>query len=72
MAAKKKTVTPLTLLNPKAYSKDEQMMIDRWRLCRECPELLVGSMCSKCGCFMKAKVKLKDASCPIGKWEAEK
>ncbi len=24
--------------------------------------------CGKCGCFMPAKVKLKDAKCPVGKW----
>jgi hypothetical protein len=47
------------------------MMIDRWRLCRDCPELKAGSVCGKCGCFMKAKVKLSAAVCPIGAWGAE-
>jgi hypothetical protein len=61
----------LDLLRPSAYSKDQQMMIDRWRLCRDCPELKAGSVCGKCGCFMKAKVKLSAAVCPIGAWGAE-
>jgi len=26
--------------------------------------------CSKCGCYMKAKTKLKESKCPLGKWEA--
>jgi hypothetical protein len=60
-------VTPIDLLKPSAYSKDEQQMIDRWRICRGCPELHAG-ICGKCGCVMKLKVKLKDATCPIGKW----
>lgn len=62
--------TPLDLLNPKNYSKDEQMMIDRWRICRKCPDLKAG-ICSHCGCFMKAKVKLSAAECPVGKWGPE-
>jgi hypothetical protein len=60
-------VTPIDLLKPSAYSKDEQQMIDRWRICRECPELHAG-ICGQCGCVMKLKVKLKDATCPLGKW----
>lgn len=68
--ARVKKVTPLTLLNPKAYSSDEQMMVDRWRQCRSCPDIRHG-ICSHCGCFMKAKVKLRAASCPLGKWLAE-
>ena len=64
-------VTPLTLLNPKSYSKDEQMMLDRWKTCRECPQLDATFRCKECGCFMKAKVKLSNASCPLGKWDKE-
>ena len=26
--------------------------------------------CKECGCFMNRKTWLKDASCPIGKWDA--
>lgn len=62
-------VTPLTLLNPAAYSKDQQQAIDRWRVCRECPELKAGR-CQQCGCVMKLKVRLTEATCDLGKWEA--
>jgi hypothetical protein len=61
---------PVDLLFPSRYSKDEQMMLDRWRACRECPELHAG-VCGKCGCVMKLKVRLSTASCPIGMWGAE-
>lgn len=69
--SKAKKVTPVTLLNPKAYSKDEQLMIDRWRICRSCPLLDSTFRCRECKCFMKAKVKLSDATCPVGKWGAQ-
>lgn len=62
--------TPLDLLKPSNYSKDEQMMIDRWRICRECPDLVAG-ICKNCGCVMKAKVKLSAAECPKGLWGPE-
>ena len=39
--------------------------------CRGCEHLLPKiNVCRKCGCFMPAKVRLKWASCPIGKWAA--
>jgi hypothetical protein len=28
--------------------------------------------CKKCGCAILGKTLLKGASCPIGKWDAEK
>ena len=61
---------PVDLLFPSRYTKDEQMMLDRWRACRECPELHAG-VCGKCGCVMKLKVRLSTAVCPIGTWGAE-
>lgn len=64
-------VTPLSLLNPKAYTKDEQMMLARWRTCRDCDRLDATYRCRECGCFMKAKVKLSAAECPLGKWNKE-
>jgi len=64
-------VTPLTLLNVKAYSRDQQTMVDRWRVCRGCDQLDALFRCRECGCFMKAKVKLSQAECPLGKWKKE-
>ena len=41
----------------------------RMLICEECPELIpVTKQCKQCGCFMKMKVRLEKASCPIGKW----
>ena len=39
----------------------------RFNLCKHCPKLQ-GERCEACGCFIRAKVKLKVSKCPISKW----
>jgi hypothetical protein len=61
-------VKPWDMINgaPRA-SKEETAR--RFAICQECPEIVeLTSTCKKCGCFMYAKTKLKDATCPLGKW----
>ncbi len=44
----------------------------RWNICLECPYLIPSvKMCKQCGCVMKFKTKLRQASCPISKWLPE-
>ena len=41
----------------------------RYATCMRCPELIkLTKQCKKCGCFMAAKVKVGEASCPADKW----
>jgi len=41
----------------------------RYTICKECPHLRkITKTCTKCNCFMPLKTKLKEVSCPIGKW----
>jgi len=40
----------------------------RFDICKDCPFLKDSNKCRKCGCFMNIKVKVKGATCPIGKW----
>ena len=47
---------------------DAEVLKMRWDLCTGCEFLTDTNKCEKCGCFMKVKHKLKQASCPIGKW----
>jgi len=48
--------------------KDEEVG-KRIEHCKNCEHLVAKiNICKKCGCFMPAKVRLKWASCPIGKW----
>lgn len=60
-------VTPLDLLNPKNYGTKD-MATKRLSICLECPQLTKTKRCSECGCFMVAKTKLTNATCPLGKW----
>lgn len=40
----------------------------RMSICHDCKHLTVTKQCTKCGCFMELKTKLKNAYCPIYKW----
>jgi len=41
----------------------------RLEICRPCENLFKPTFsCKKCGCFMKIKTKLEEATCPEGKW----
>jgi hypothetical protein len=66
---KKKDVKVWDLLNPSMNRSSEETREFRLSVCRGCerfePKL---ERCLECGCFMKLKVTLEDASCPIGKW----
>ena len=48
-----------------AATDDE--MSKRRSLCESCPKMDFG-VCTDCGCFLAAKVKLKSEKCPEGKW----
>lgn len=59
---------PWDALNKTNYS-DEDTARKRMEICNQCPRLMtVTKQCKECGCFMVLKTKLKEASCPIGKW----
>ena len=49
---------------------DEKSTVEaRWKKCLDCTFLTKATnRCRKCGCFIKLKVKLKQAKCPIGIW----
>ena len=57
------------IVNPnKEHSTDEEASA-RLEICGKCPSLLpITHQCKECGCFMKIKVKLAEATCPLGKW----
>jgi len=57
------------LFDTKQPRSDKELIEYRLDICKQCPWLdkrLV--KCRKCGCFMKLKSTLKQASCPIDKW----
>lgn len=57
------------LFNPNKEKSPEELADARFEICLGCEHLIqLTKTCKKCGCFMQAKTKLKEASCPIGKW----
>ena len=62
-------VTPFHLLNNKNYTT-EDIRSYRYKTCLDCEKLFKPSRtCRECGCFMAIKTWIKDAYCPLGKWD---
>jgi hypothetical protein len=60
---------PWDVVNPNIEKTTDEEAERRFSICRECPSLLsVTNQCRECGCFMKLKVKIKEAVCPLEKW----
>jgi hypothetical protein len=65
-----KPVRPWDLFNKKMDRVDSDTYDKRIETCKSCPELIkLTFQCKKCGCFMKEKTKLANASCPLNKWD---
>jgi len=63
------TTRPWDLSNQNKERSTETDANKRYAICEACPSLLkVTHQCKECGCFMKLKVKLQQAVCPLGKW----
>ena len=61
-------VSPLDFINPNTEYIDDTVADSRLSVCSSCDNYRITKQCSKCGCFMPAKVKLKFATCPEGLW----
>lgn len=62
-------VKPWDLLNPNEPRALSELAQKRLSICEQCPFFRPTSKtCKKCGCFMKLKVTLDNAYCPINKW----
>lgn len=60
---------PWDMLNPNIPHVTDEEAESRYKTCLDCDRLLpVTHQCKECGCFMRMKVKLKSATCPLGKW----
>jgi hypothetical protein len=65
---KSRDVKPWDLANKKNYIEESEAK-KRFDICLSCDRLIqMTKQCRECGCFMNMKAKLKEASCPIGKW----
>ena len=42
---------------------------NRYDICKSCEHFnMEMKICNQCGCFMKIKVKMPGAFCPVNKW----
>jgi rRNA maturation protein Nop10 len=65
----KQPARPIDLFNPSIGRVTKQVAYDRYDICKECDKLnTLTKTCSECGCFMRSKVTLPNAFCPLGKW----
>ena len=63
------TTRPWDILKPSTRYVTEEVATQRFSICEKCPSLFkVTSQCKECGCFMKVKVTLEEAVCPLSKW----
>jgi hypothetical protein len=60
---------PWDLINPNIGRVSVEIATERFSICKSCPQYIKSTtQCKECGCIMKLKTKLPNASCPIGKW----
>ena len=72
MSDGQRPVRPWDLFNKNKARSEEEIQKKRIEICESCPFFIsLTRQCKKCGCFMDAKTKLAEASCPEHKWEAE-
>jgi hypothetical protein len=63
---------PWDLLKIKRPRVDQDIADQRYDICKNCEYLTeVTRQCKQCNCFMKIKVTLPHAQCPLGKWNKE-
>lgn len=56
-------------MSGKLIISDNEKIQKRIEICNVCDKLTKPfRLCSKCGCLVDSKVKLNEASCPLGKW----
>ena len=66
-----KEVKPWDLLKGKSEFTKSEIIEERLKICKQCPEFIkITKQCKICLCIMPAKAVLAAASCPLHKWEA--
>lgn len=61
---------PWDLFNKNIGRVETDIAQERMSICNGCEFLIQATKtCKECGCFMTAKTKLPNASCPVGKWD---
>lgn len=62
-------LTKETIQTDKSVFASEEDQKDRMHQCQSCKHFSgTSKRCKLCGCFLKYKVKMQQAKCPIDKW----
>lgn len=71
MTTPERPARPWDLFNKNLGRVSQAVAQGRFDICKQCPKYVsLTHQCTECGCIMNAKVKLPNAFCPIGKWDA--
>jgi hypothetical protein len=69
MSDEVRKVKPWDMFNKNMERALPQIAEVRLKTCQGCDRYIkLTHQCKECGCIMNAKVKLKDATCPLSKW----
>jgi len=61
---------PWDLFNKNIGRVETDIAEKRLDICKDCDKFIKATtQCKECGCVMKLKTKLPNASCPLGKWD---
>lgn len=64
----RKPVKPWNMIDGSPRTPEE-LAESRLKICQSCKAFRpLTQTCKKCGCFMKMKVQLEKAYCPLDKW----
>ena len=62
---------PWDLFNKNIGRVEQDIAKERLGICNGCERFIKSTtQCKECGCIMKLKTKLPNASCPLGKWDS--
>jgi hypothetical protein len=63
------TTRPWDMLRKNADRASVDQSSSRLEICLNCKSFIhITKQCGECGCIMPLKVKLSEATCPLGKW----
>ena len=66
---KNKQVRPWDIFKKETQYLEKDLASQRYDTCLNCDKFMHATkQCRECGCFMKVKVTMAAASCPLGKW----
>jgi hypothetical protein len=67
-AIESRTTVPVDVEIAKSFFVPEELVNQRSEICNSCPSHNILKICLECSCITPLKIRIKSATCPIGKW----